>query len=895
MEISFGNPLLLLLIPIVIAAVTIMSLKLKKVDKKRKIVICGLRITILVLLILSMSQVGILRSSLSTSTIFMVDQSKSVDGTMGLIEEQLKNAVNSKPAGDKVGMVSFGLDAKVDFIPQKEITFDGIHTVVNKNFTDFESGLKLASALIPAEDKKRIVIISDGFENTGNAVNTVKNLCRQGITVDVCQIKKKSGSEVLIQNLTIPNELFKNQRFDITVKAYSTVKSPAKLKLYADNQLAASRDVNLEAGDNSFVFSDVARNGGIITYKAYIESNADTIQQNNSMSVFCNVNDIPRVLIIQDDDNAAGELVKILQKDANVDVMHPQNLSLDINDLQKYEAFVLANISAEKLNDKFLTNLDKAVNYQGKGLLVTGGADSYALGGYKGTPLEKILPVKMDIKSKEEDPNLGLTLVIDKSGSMTEAQYGVSKLELAVEAAIRSTEVMTKKDVISVLAFDDSYKWVIQNRKVDNLKEIQDQIGTIRPGGGTSILPPLVEAHSSLKDLNTKLKHIILLTDGQAEKTGYDELIKKMKGNGITITTVGIGADCDKKLLQDIAVSGGGRFYAADEFSNIPKIFTKETFMVSGKYINNRTFTPALKAYSEIMKGIDSISVLDGYIGTTAKDNATVVLESDQKDPILAYWQYGLGRCVAWTSDLKGQWTRNWMNWNDASVFWKNIMTWILEKKSSKEFDIKGEYDKGGGILNFNMPSQYVTTGQKIDGKIIGPKGGEKKIEFSSSTPGKYSGKFDVSDDGVYLANVNITEKDGSVRTINSAVNIPYSPEYDIPKIDGAEFLKSLAKAGNGNLYLNLSDVYQGKLKSVDTISDISKILLLVAVFLFMFEVIIKRLKVSFGSYLYKGIKRIMQVFNGLKRDKIKTNDLPSSVSDLEVDQLLKIKKRIKK
>ena len=417
--------------------------------------------------------------------------------------------------------------------------------------------------------------------------------------------------------------------------------------------MTSQKKVTRNKGTNRFAFSDKAVNGGTVTYRAEITANYDTVSQNNSLSAYSYISDKPKILILREADASGKELEKILGEDMRVTALKPGQAPQDLPELLKYDAFVLANVPIDSLSEAFLTNLKTAVGHQGKGLLVTGGDNSYGPGGYFKTKLEEILPVNMDIKPKEEDPDLALMLVIDKSGSMSSADYGIAKIELAREAAVRATEVLDKDDTVGVLTFDDAYKWVVTPQKLDNLQAIQDAIGTIRAGGGTQILPPLEEAFDAVQKLDTKLKHIILLTDGQAEKEGYEPVIDGLREKGITLSTVAVGHSADHALMQALAMGGKGRYYETDEFTDIPKIFAKEVFLAGRKYLNNRTFTPQLAASSDILKNIDAVPNLDGYVATTAKDTANIVFTSDEGDPVLATWQYGLGRTGAWTPTLR--------------------------------------------------------------------------------------------------------------------------------------------------------------------------------------------------------------------------------------------------
>jgi len=658
---------------------------------------------------------------------------------------------------EKVGIVAFGGDAAVELAASENPVFTSIQTKINGNFTNIEKGLKLASSLIPSGDRKRIVLVTDGFENAGDAIKQARLLRQQDITLDVLPLSAEDNEEVLTRGISVPENLYLNEKFEVAVKIESTVKTAAVLKLYTDRQLAAEREIQIQKGENNFTFSGKAEKGGMVIYTAVIEPVEDTVIKNNSISTFSYVEDTARILMVHDRDNGGSEIAKMLRNDVKLDVASPESLPVTIDDLQKYDAFIISNVSAEKFDDRFLNNLETCIQYQGKGLLVTGGENSYAPGGYYKTVLEKVLPVNMDIRPKEEIPSLGLVLVIDKSGSMSMGQYGVSKVDLAKEAAIRSTEVLNSRDMIGVIAFDSAVQWVVKTQKLNDLKGIQDSIGTIRAGGGTQILPPLEEAIKSLKEVDTKLKHIILLTDGQAEKTGYELLVDDLNESGITMSTVAVGREADAMLLQALAFGGGGRFYMTDEFTDIPKIFAKETFLAGKTYLNNRTFTPNLKSYSEILKNLDSVPSLDGYVGTTPKNTARVVFSSDRDDPVLAVWQYGLGRTAAWTSDAKGMWTSSWLGWEQSPQFWKNLVSWILPQRSGEDFSINGSLAEGMGSIELRLPPEESSQGDEVEAVIIGPSGSKETVALQPVSPGYFKGEFKAEETGVYIS--SITEK----------------------------------------------------------------------------------------------------------------------------------------
>lgn len=849
MVMQFSNPwLLLLLIPA--AAFLYFTVRtMIRLAFFRRITVIVLRSLVFLLVILLLAGLTFRNVSDKATTLFLVDSSDSVKGTEEA-EAFIKAALKNMDKKDDAGIINFGAGAVVELPSTRKAAFTEMQTKTNPSFTNIEDALVLAQSLMPWDHKKRIVLISDGRENAGDALKQAEIMKSKGYRIDVFPVEAGISGEVQLEKLEVPDSLNLNEQFEISVTVESNMNTGATLRLYSGRQLTAEKKVALNKGTNRFAFSDKAVNGGTVTYRAEITADSDTVSQNNALSAYAYISDKPKILLLREYESAGKELEKILGADMQVTALKPAQAPRELPELLKYDAFVLADVSADSLSEAFLENLETAVGHQGKGLLVTGGENSYGPGGYYKTKLEEILPVNMDIKPKEEDPNLALMLVIDKSGSMSSADYGITSMDLAKEAAIRATEVLDKDDTIGVIAFDDAYKWVVTPKKLDNLQAIQDAIGTIRAGGGTQILPPLEEAYSAIQKLDTKLKHIILLTDGQAEKEGYEPVIDGLREKGITLSTVAVGHSADHALMQILAIGGKGRYYATDEFTDIPKIFAKEVFLAGKKYLNNRTFTPRLSALSDILKNIDAVPSLDGYVSTTAKETANVVFTSDEGDPVLATWQYGLGRTVAWTPDAQGIWTYDWMNWEESPLFWKNILSWLVQQNLGKGYSIETGVEGLEGRITVKAEEDSYMTAESVGGVLVGPDGTKQEIALSPSAPGEYTGTFQGGQSGVYIADLTLSDSEGKSERISTGLIIPYSPEYDVLPEDDNTLLQKLAKAGGGRILETPSQVFGSELAAVTGTTDPTLPLLITALVLFMLDIAVRRLNLNPGQLL---------------------------------------------
>ncbi len=808
-----------------------------------------LRYLLILLLTLAAASPGIYTKAGMTATVFIADVSDSMKQTITDMEDFILKATGHAGTRDKIGVVSFADEASVLKMPEDENHFNvSLQGRIQSVGTDMEKGMSFARSITPENAAKRLVLITDGRQTKGDAVGTARLLKRLGYTLDVVPYESDAKTEVQMEEFIAPKQVNVKERFDVSVKIFSNADTKATIRLFGNRTLTAEKEVDLYSGENLFTFSDEVDQGGMVTYTAEVVTDDDTVFQNNQLSALTEIADRPSLLIVESG-NGGENLVSYIESYAQITRMQPEEVPTTLQGILGYDAYILVDISAEWLDNEFLNHLEQAVKYQGKGLLTIGGENSYAPGGYNDTPLETILPVHMDIRPKEENPDLGLVLVIDKSGSMTSGEYGVSKLELAKEAAIRAAEVLEENDQLGVIAFDDAIQWVVQTAPLTNRNETMDLIGTIRPGGGTQILHPLEEAWQNLREKDAKLKHIILLTDGQAEQYGYERMIEGVRQDGITLSTVAVGRGADTLLLKALAYGGMGRYYQTDEFSDIPSIFAKEAFLAGQKYLQNRRFYPELVASRGLLKGLDAVPMLDGYVATRAKDTASTVFRSDIQEPVLAVWQYGLGRTAAWTSDIRGIWTSQWSLWQDAPVFWGNLVGWLVQKNLSAGYAIQTELRDGRGVITVESEPGKISYEESLSGTMVSPNGSKDTIRFDAIKPGVYESAVNADEPGAYIIHLEIPGDEG-IENVSSGIVMPYSQEYRVLNTNAEGFLQKLAMAGGGRVIKEPEEVFTGEVQDMGVIRDITRPLLWIGLLLLLADIAYRKLQISVGPVL---------------------------------------------
>lgn len=871
MRVEFGRTWILLLFPILVFIIFRIS-KNYYSNNFKKYLTAVTRCIVILFLILSLADISIVNTSKETSTIFLSDVSESVSENKEEIKEFIRNAIKDKGKNDRVGSVIFGKDASLDVSITKDFTSDILETDVNKSYTDIEQGMLKSIALIPRDTNKRIVLLTDGKENKGKTEKLIQSIKDQEIEIKVKTLESKVANEVYIDNFYVPQKVNLGEQFQINMDVFSTTHTNAKITVIADGEKIITDNINLRKGSNNYVLKDTAKKMGFVSYELLIEPEDDRLTVNNTYSAFTFVKSSPKVLIVYDQEKDAVQIEEITKSiGLNYDKIKSVQVPVNLENMLRYKSIILCNVSADNLSEDFLNNIEYYVKDFGGGLVTIGGENSYALGGYYKTPLETVLPVNMHMRGIKDKPNMAMMLVIDKSGSMSGRN-----LRLAKEAAMRTVEVLEDNDEIGVIAFDDKPYEIVQLQKAEDRDTINESILNINEGGGTSILPALKDSYNKLSESKAEIKHIVLLTDGQAEQTGYEPLLANMNNNKITLSTVGVGDGADTKLLSYLAVSGNGRNYFTKDGRNIPRIFAKEAFMATRTYLNNITFTPIMNSYHNILADIydEGLPKLQGYIGTSPKDAATVLLASPVNDPILSVWQYGLGRTAAWCSDLSGEWSALYNTWDKNNVFWQNIINYTIENYSDEPIEINSTYENGEVNITLNSSNKDYLLDSTVQMKS--PSNKIVNVNLEPVRKGVYKGKFIPDEVGSYMMKGIQKDGDDIVGTGLSGITIPYSEEYKL--IDNNSFMDFVEKIG-GKVINDPDEVFSEIDNKVKTSKNIANNLLIIALILWIVDIALRRFNIA--SKINKiaiPFKRLMRL---LDNKKVKENkSLKANIED---------------
>jgi uncharacterized membrane protein/Mg-chelatase subunit ChlD len=851
MTIDLAQPLALAFLLIIPFIVLLHRMSRNTLPLRRRRLVLGVRLAVITLLVLAAAEPRLHTRADRIAVAFLADVSDST-GIEGREREVqwIRQALQGMGEHDESMVVALGSEASIErpLSPSRDIS--SLTSIVDGSRTDLAGAVRLALAALPNDRLRKIILLSDGNENQESVMDQARVASAAHVPISVVPLGSRTSSELLVRSLETPSFVREGESFSASVSIESTVDSSARIHLISDGRLVATQDVDVSAGSNSFVLPQEPLEQGFHLYKVQVEASNDTYVQNNEAGSYTVVAGRPRVLVVEGEPGETRYLADALRSAGlTTDVHGVGEVTFDTGTLRGYESVVLANVPANRLTLPQMRSLTSYVQNLGGGLVVVGGERSYGVGRYARTPLEEALPVRMDLRGRTLSASVALDLVIDVSGSMAGGP-GASKMDLAKEAAIRATEFLGEQDQLGILAFDDTNKWLQEPTFLTDPQAVQVLIGTLSPGGGTSIFPAVESAYFSLVPLEAKVKHIILLTDGLSTGGDYDTLANNMRGQGITLSTVAIGSDADFNLLRRLAEMGGGRYYEGNDPFDLPQLVVKETQEVARAAIVEEEFKPLQVGASPIMEGVDPAQFpsLRGYVSTTPKPSSQIILVSKLGDPLLSEWQYGLGRVVAWTSDAKNRWATDWVGWPDFNRFWAQMVKRTLPAPVDRNTSITVTPDQGDVRITVDSSTDdksylnFLST----HAIVVRPDQTQSDVSLPQVAPGRYEARIPVNQEGAHF--LNVIQQDQTGQTVGArpaGFVIPYSPEYKDLR-PNPDLLSQLARATGGTTLNDPAQAFTIEDTSTGQPRELWPMLMVLAALLFMFDVAARRLRMAF-------------------------------------------------
>ena len=699
--------------------------------------------------------------------------------------------------------------------------------------TDLEAGVREAIASLPAGLVPRLLVISDGKENSGSVLRATWQAQSLGIPIDTIALQGKPQPTLRLESVSLPTTAFTGERFPIDLAVSSPADVPATVQMRAEGKLLGSEPVKLERGNNQVrVHARITAAGALSLSGLMRADNLGEIRFDRAMTLRR-----PKVLYVsQDPEGTEAHLMQTLnaaefEVERTGDPLH--------GTLSDYQLLVLNNLNMEALPASRKDEIENFVK-EGGGLLVIGGERNV----YNETKktedaLDRTMPAKLAPPRSPE--GTAVVLIIDKSSSMEGR-----KIELARLAAIGVVDNLRPVDMVGVLIFDNSFQWAVPIRRAEDKAMIKRLIAGIVPDGGTQIAPALAEAYRRVLPARATFKHIVLLTDGISEEGDSLDLSKEAAAQHVTISTVGLGQDVNRAYLEKVANLANGQAYFLNEPAGLEQILLKDVMEHTGSTAVERPLRPEIEKNVEILDGvgIDSAPALKGYVRFVSKPSADTILRIDPKDPLLVRWQYGLGRAVVFTSDAKSRWAADWVTWKGFDRFWTNIFRDLLPHSEAGEANADFDSASGDLIVNYQLGRDVVAPAKLPAIYIFGPGGFQHPIPVTELADQAYRGRIHIGQlQGLFR-----------IRPLEESRAFPevgfYRQEQELLDYGSNPFLlKSIAQFTGGRFNPQPSQVFNAAGRSEPSTLRLWPGLLALALALNLIELLMRKGKAVFDSF----------------------------------------------
>jgi len=695
--------------------------------------------------------------------------------------------------------------------------------------TDIGAALKFAASLFPPDARRRLVLISDGNETSGNALDAARSLAASSsgsrIPVDVLPIAYRVRNEVMVEAVDAPPQAARQATVTVRVVFNSTDPATGRLDLLYEGQpidingpaAGSSRPITLPSGRHVELIDVPLSDATVHRLEPVFTPDSpqmDRLATNNRAQAVTVTPGKGRVLVVDGvsrGGSGPGRTLTDTLARGGIDVVNvgPEGTPGDILSLQAYDLVILQNVAAEELPRRTHESLAEYVQTLGGGLVMVGGPDSFGAGGWKGTALEPVLPVKLDLPEQLVTPSAAIVIVLDSSGSMMQPVAGGarSQQQIANEGAALAVQTLDKTDLVGVIAFNQSDRVIVPLERNTDPKRSADLIRAISPGGGTFLYPAMERAFGMLQGVDAKIKHVIILSDGRSEGDPADGLTiaQRMKDAGISVSTIAVGDEADVQTLRAIATAPKGKFYQVRDPNTLPRVFVKEIRVVRQPLIREGFFAPVdLRSGSPLVAGLNIASMpqLGGLVLTQPRDDPkiTYALATRQGEPLLAHWFYARGQVAAFTSDAHN-WATRWLDWPGYASMWTSVARTIARPSSNQSLALTSSLQGDDLVVRLDAadddarPLDALT----VNGTIYTPDGKPTQLSLAQTGPGVYEGRVPATDRGTYI--IALTPSQGSRPLAPVIGGIARSVGQELRRLSSnVELLRAIAQETGGRV-----------------------------------------------------------------------------------------------
>jgi uncharacterized membrane protein len=840
-----------------------------------------LRIAAIVLLVASLSQPTLVKRGEGLSLTVIADRSASIPLDLRRRSEAMLRAIPAqKKPEDRVGTIVVGAEPEILSRPERDAIVPELSFLGDPTATDLASAVQLAISMAPADTANRILLVSDGNENRGSLAKAAQAAAANDIPIDVVLLPYEHKNEIVFESIQTPARTRVGATQNLRIFLRSQTDTSGRLSLRQNGvpiDLDPQSDgdallVELKAGPNVVEVPISFDEGGAQRFEATFEpigENVDTTIENNIGTAVTFVAGGGRVLVVDPSGEESATLVAALREGGlMIDVLTPDRIVDAATTLNGYDAIIFANVPRWAIDPATDRAVRSAVHDMGLGFMMLGGPESFGAGGWMDSEIEKVLPVKLDPPASRQLVRGALALVVHAC-EWPQANFWAQEVCIA---AIRALSRLDLVGIITLFGMGGS-SWHFPLQEAGDKSAALAAVKSMVVGDMSEFETAVSTGVTGLLGTTAGQKHMIIISDGDPAPPSQQTLQRAKEGK-ITITTVmlagglGHGTAGDVANMRMIAQFTGGRYHEVRNPKQLPQIFTKEATVVTRSLISEGNYTPQVTtSLSGPLRGVGAVPGVRGYIVTVPRQGLAqtpiLIPAKEGNDPLFAWWNHGIGRAAAFTSDATNRWGSEWTSWNDYRAFWEQTVRWLMRPPSPSNIALRTRLEGETAVVELEAIGEdnAFINFLKSEAVVLDPEGQSRSLDLQQVGPGRYRAEFQASRTGGYLVNVTVpVARDGQtvMSSVQAAVNIAYPKEFTTVR-DNAALLKRIA-AETGGRELPLGDgrtidaFYRGDLEIPRSAKRVWDLMAYLAAALFLVDVAVRRLSIEPGF-----VKRLLE------------------------------------
>ena len=800
----------------------------------------------LLLLIALLAEWKIYREKNEIETILLVDLSDSTESSREVMNAYVKELSASAGKENRIGVVTYAKDSVSvsELSADKEtiITdFTETELLPEAGATNLEEALYFAESLLDDKQNQRIIILSDGMETDGDSLAAAKLLAEKGVQIDaVCIPGRSTGYEMQMNSLSHPETLNVGEAVELKAVVESNYEASAEVRFYDNGKVISKRIVTVEQGLTELTAEYTPTSSGVHEISARIIPVNEEIKENNVIYSWLEVKGKGNLLLVDGTGREAKKLTSLLSDEYSITTIEPEEAEAYSNQLVAFDGVILMNVSNADLPEGFDRELENYIKKYGGGVLTSGGANTYAYGSMTDTAFAEFLPVTLE---EPEEQTTAMMLVVDTSSSMQGLNH-----EMAIQGSVQCIETLAETDFVGVITFDRTAKVIYELSSMEEEEEILAAVEAIELGRGTYMTDATKEAFNQLREFEADNKHVIILSDGEPQDSGYIRVVKQMAANGITVSSIAVGHGADRRIMQVIAENGGGNYYNASTVRDLPDIMVEETMAATDSYRQTGNFPITVASYSTLLGGltVEELPNISGYVTTFHKSGTEQFLTVNGGEPLYVQWNYGSGKVGSFTADLRGNDSEALFESEAGQQLIRNMVSGVIRRDGGiTAIDISVAVDNTTANIEISAP---VEGREKLLVSVLLPDGSsEQPVEVSLTSSGTYSGIADITGQGVYT--ITVTHADSNGKLLDFAqknLASTYSDEYNcFTEENGEVLLQQICGETGGSVAYTAAHVAEFKGDFLEQVADPTVLFLIMTLALFLTDIAIRKFRLK--------------------------------------------------